>query len=460
MLFNSLHFIVFFISFILILFSVPQILRKYWLFIASCYFYMVFKPEYLLILFSIILIDFFCGQKIEKTIRHKKIWLSISIISNLGILVFYKYFNFFGENINYFLGLFNQNNNLPILNFILPIGLSFHTFQAMSYTIEVYRGKQKSEKNILIYSLYVMYFPQLVAGPIERPQNLIHQLKSKIYFNYDNFLNGIFRMSVGFFKKVVIADRLALYTDNVFNNLNSANGLETIIATFFFSIQIYCDFSGYTDIAIGASKIIGIKLMENFNLPYFSKSIGEFWKRWHISLSSWFKDYLYIPLGGNKSGKFKIIFNIIIVFSLSGFWHGAKWNFIIWGLLHGIVLIFEKSTRLHNNLKFNKITKIILTFTFVNFAWIFFRANNLNDTLLTFKNIASIKLTDTYLLCFNNIEFIFTFLLIIGLFITEYLFNNKNVKSRLHLISLTIFFVICSYLFGEFYSKQFIYFQF
>ena len=284
MLFNSLQFILFFFAFMLVLFSIPKALRKPWVFIASCYFYMVFKPIYLLILFAIIGIDFIAAKKIEHSISNKKKWLVLSLVANLGILFFYKYFNFFSDNLNVVFDLFQTKNQIPALDFILPIGLSFHTFQAMSYTIEVYRGKQNAENNLLDYCIYVLYFPQLVAGPIERPQHLLPQIKKTIFFNSDFISKGLLLIGVGLFKKVVIADRLALFVDPVFNDLSHSNGLSVLIAVVFFSFEIYCDFSGYSDIAIGASKMMGIDLMQNFNSPYLSSSFSMFWSRWHISL--------------------------------------------------------------------------------------------------------------------------------------------------------------------------------
>ncbi len=461
MLFNSLQFILFFFAFFLILFSIPVNFRKYWLLIASCYFYMVFKPIYLLILFTIILIDFFSGKKIEKSQKNKKIWLAVSLVSNIGILVFYKYFNFLNENISSILNLFSIQNPIPLLTIILPIGLSFHTFQAMSYTIEVYRGKQPAEKNILIYSLYVMYFPQLVAGPIERPQNLIHKLKNTISFNTNNILSGLFRISIGLFKKVVIADRLALFTDPVFNDISNSNGLSIFVATIFFAFQIYCDFAGYTDIAIGISKMMGISLMENFKNPYFSTSLSEFWTRWHISLSSWFKDYLYIPLGGNKTKLIRWIFNILIVFFLSGLWHGSRWNFIIWGLLHGLMLIVE--TTLNKSVKkiiIPSIIKIIITFTFVCFTWIFFRVNNLNDAYTAINKILNLSLSDNLPNIFNYSEFAFSIVLIFMLLFFEKFIKRNSIQNKKTIIIYTLSIFSACYFFGEFYFKQFIYFQF
>ena len=438
----------------------PKPWRKTWVFIASCYFYMVFKPVYLLILFAIIGIDFIAGKKIEQSILHKKKWLIVSISANLGILFFFKYFNFISENINALFATFHSSAQLPFLEIILPIGLSFHTFQAMSYTFEVYRGKQKAEHHLLDYSIYVLYFPQLVAGPIERPQNLLPQIKNNISFNGNFVAQGLLLMSIGLFKKVVIADRLALFVDPVFNDLPHANGLSVLIASVFFAFEIYCDFSGYSAIAIGVSKIMGIDLMQNFNSPYLSSSFSMFWSRWHISLSSWFKEYLYKPLGGNRKGELIRYRNIFIVFILSGFWHGAKWNFMIWGALHGILLLLENVFKKHFSLSIPPSIKILFVFCATTFAWIFFRANTLEDAALAIKHLGSISFENSLPKVFNEIEFSFCFLLIALLIRSEKKEWSKHiVKPIFQMLIATMLFAL-AYLFGEFNLKQFIYFQF
>ncbi len=360
---------------------------------ASCYFYMAFVPVYILILGFTIVIDYIAGIVIENAEgKKKRIYLIISLISNIGVLAVFKYYNFIIENLSQLLSTIGLNNNLPYLSILLPIGLSFHTFQAMSYTIEVYRGHQRAERHFGIYSLYVMFYPQLVAGPIERPQNILHQFYEKKIFDYHRVTDGLKLMLWGLFKKVVIADRLAIFVNQVYDQPHDYQGISLITATIFFTFQIYCDFSGYSDIAIGAAKVMGIELMQNFNRPYFSKSISEFWKRWHISLSSWFKDYLYIPLGGNKVVKWRWYYNLFIVFLISGLWHGANWTYIIWGALHGFYLIFAIVSynfrhQFMNKLRLNKFPiflttiQVISTFCLVSFAWIFFRAKNMNDAM-------------------------------------------------------------------------------
>ena len=393
MIFNSWEFALFFPLVTVLYFVLPHKFRWMLLLLASCLFYMTFIPVYILILLFTIVVDYFAGIFIEKSEGHRrKVFLTASIIVNVGALVFFKYFNFINGNMLELARLVHWNYPIGALNIILPIGLSFHTFQAMSYTIEVYRGKQKAEKHFGLYSLYVMFYPQLVAGPIERPQNLIHQFKEKHEFDYTNVTEGLKLMAWGLFKKVVIADRLAVVVNRVYRNPEIYPGLPTLIATIFFAFQIYCDFSGYSDIAIGAARVMGFKLMLNFKRPYFSKSISEFWKRWHISLSSWFRDYLYIPLGGSRVSKWRWQYNLLIVFLLSGLWHGANWTFVIWGALNGIYLIASvwtenaraKLVELSGLSKYpetHKLIKMLITFCLVCFAWIFFRANSLKDAL-------------------------------------------------------------------------------
>src|SRR5215217_6193014 len=364
MLFNSVEFIFFFILVTSLYFILPHKFRWGLLLAASCYFYMAFVPIYILILGFTIIIDFFAAIYIEKTNgQRRKLLLAASIIANIGILCVFKYYNFFVDNIESFSFIaFGNQLKLPYLSILLPIGLSFHTFQALSYTIEVYRGHQVAERNLGIYSLYVMFYPQLVAGPIERPQNILHQFHERKHFNYDNVTSGLRLMLWGMIKKVVIADRLSLFTDDVFNNIGNFPPLTLVLAVFFFSFQIFCDFSGYSDIAIGAARVMGFKLMTNFNQPYQARNISEFWKRWHISLSTWFRDYLYIPLGGNRVKLYRGYLNLFIVFIISGFWHGANWTFIVWGALHGFYLIFAQVTKMPRNRIRNVLERFKLNF--------------------------------------------------------------------------------------------------
>lgn len=476
MLFNSIQFVIYFIVVTVLYFNLPYTKRWLLLLAASCYFYMAFVPIYILILGFTIVIDYFAGIFIENaTGKQRKLLLLVSLVANIGVLAVFKYWNFIVENFSYLLHGFGLSNPLPYLSILLPIGLSFHTFQAMSYTIEVYRGHQKAERHFGIYSLYVMFYPQLVAGPIERPQNLLHQFREKYDFDYTRVAEGLKLMLWGFVKKLVIADRLAIYVDAVYNNPGQHNGTTLVVATFFFAIQIYCDFSGYSDIAIGAAKVMGFNLMMNFNRPYFSKSISEFWKRWHISLSTWFKDYLYIPLGGNKVPIPRWYFNLFFVFLISGLWHGANWTYIIWGGLNGFYLVFAlwreglkkklgKITWFAFTPRVNLALQVIITFILINFAWIFFRANSIDDALTIIKRMASISGPVWF---GTPSMLIYSIAAICLLFVAEIkqeyfagrfsLMHNKSWVVR----NLTYaFLIILILLVGVFDGGQFIYFQF
>lgn len=402
MLFNSFQFLIFFPIVTCIYFVLP--LRFQWMFLlaASCYFYMAFIPVYILILLFTILIDYSAAIFIERSQGEKKrIWLITSIISTCLVLIIFKYFDFFNTDFHALANFMRWNYPVKNLGLLLPIGLSFHTFQSLSYVVEVYRGKQKAERHFGIYALYVMFFPQLVAGPIERPQNLLHQFYERHHFDYERITDGLKLILWGLFKKAVIADRLAILVNTVYGDPLKYPPVAHLIATVFFAFQIYCDFSGYSDIAIGCAQVLGFRLMDNFNRPYFSKSIAEFWRRWHISLSTWFRDYVYIPLGGNRSSIPKLYFNLFVTFLVSGLWHGANWTFIIWGMLNGFYLIFSiitrdfrhywaKKTGLLNYPKFHQYLSMLITFSLICFAWVFFRAANLNDAGIIARSIGGI----------------------------------------------------------------------
>lgn len=320
-------------------------------------------------------------------------------------LCIFKYYNFIAHNLNTLANVLNTTELMDPLAILLPIGLSFHTFQAMSYTIEVYRGHQPAERDFVTFALYVMFYPQLVAGPIERPQNLLPQFHKEQFFVYSNVVRGLQRMAVGMFKKVVIADNLAMVVDQVYRDPQQYHGLPLVLATLFFSFQIYYDFSGYSDIAVGAAEVMGIRLMENFRTPYFSLSLGEFWRRWHISLSTWFKDYLYVPLGGSRVPTLRHYANLLIVFLASGLWHGANWTFVVWGLLHGAFLIVEDATspmraRVGRILFLDRAPWIgnalsmLCTFLMVSVAWVFFRASSLADAVYILGHMSDGLLDD------------------------------------------------------------------
>jgi len=385
MLFNSLEFFFFFPLVTLLFFLLSHKYRWIHLLLASCVFYMFFVPEYILILLITIVIDYAAGILIENSDgRRKKIYLIISIISTCLVLFIFKYFDFFNENMVSLSARFGFYYPKRVFDIILPIGLSFHTFQSLSYVIEVYRGNQKAEKHFGLYSLYVMFYPQLVTGPIERPQNLLHQFHEKKVFNFQNLIDGLRLILFGLFVKMVIADNLAPFVDDVYGNPESQSSTTILSAIFFYSFQIYCDFLGYSTIAVGCAKAMGFSIMDNFKNPYLAKSIAEFWQRWHISLSTWFRDYLYFPLGGNKVKKARWILNILIVFVVSGIWHGANWTFVIWGTLHGLLYLLESipkkilKQKKPSTSTLSGILKIGFTFVVVSFVWVFFRAENLN----------------------------------------------------------------------------------
>jgi len=348
MLFNSLEFLFFFPTVVLLYFLTPYKYRWIILLIASYIFYMAWRAEYALLLVISTLIDYFCslmmGRYPEEEKQKRKPFLYLSLISNLGILFTFKYFNFFSASFTSLLKSLGYDYAAPAFSLLLPMGISFYTFQTMSYTIDVYHSRLKPEKHLGVFALFVTFFPQLVAGPIERAGNLLEQLKVDHKFSYANVIAGLQLMAWGFFKKIVIADNLAIMVNNVYNNPTQYTGVSLILATVFFAFQIYCDFSAYSDIAIGSAQVMGFTLMQNFNRPYFSKTIGEFWNRWHISLFTWFRDYLYIPLGGNRVVKWRWYYNLFITFLVSGFWHGANWTFIVWGALHGFYLVFANIT--------------------------------------------------------------------------------------------------------------------
>ena len=466
MLFDNLQFFFFFIVVSVLYYQLRHQARVWMLLLASCYFYMVFKPIYILILLVTILVDYYAGILIAQAEGNKRRnLLIISLITNIGFLAYFKYFNFFHENLTSLLHLFDLTNPIPRFDSELPIGLSFHTFQAMSYTIEVYRRNEKPERNFSIYALYVLFYPQLVAGPIERPQNLLWQFRTQFAYDFENIKQGLIRIAWGLFKKVVIADRLALLVDQAYANPAEQNGSTLFIATLFYTFQIYCDFSGYSDIAIGTARVMGFKLMENFDVPYISKSIAEFWRRWHISLSGWFRDYLYIPLGGNRVGELRLYFNYFLVFMISGLWHGAAWTFIIWGSLHGIYQIAAKlrDKYIHFRLPNHPISSFfhwLTTFLLVMLTWVFFRAKGLSEAKTVLKKISMLHPFEPITMPFSVQEFIFCFLLIGFLMWKDVFVKEIKTRSTWQFGFVLVSLLTASYFFGVFTSNQFIYFQF
>ncbi|WP_080239475.1 MBOAT family O-acyltransferase [Spirosoma rigui] len=479
MLFNSLHFLLFFFFTTFAYYSLPPRRRWMLLLIVSCYFYMAFILAYIAILGVVILIDYVAGLYIERAHgSRRRLLLIISLVANIGLLAFFKYYDFFNEQLTALLSGLSMQNPIPMLGdilpgIVLPIGLSFHTFQSISYTIEVYRGKQQAEKKLGVYALYVLFYPQLVAGPIERPQNMLHQFHEYHPFNWSQVRYGLLLIAGGFFKKVVIADRMALVVDPAFGNAGSTNGSTLLLAAVFYSIQIYCDFSGYTDIAIGAGQVLGIKMMRNFDTPYLSASIAEFWRRWHISLSTWFRDYVYIPLGGNRKSVARTYLNTFTVFGLSGLWHGADWKFIIWGLLHGFYLVIGQMWSQRSSSRFVAMTEKsvvggmpayrinqLLTFALVTFTWVFFRAASTSDAFLILGKIASVNDYLPVQTMIEPAEIAFCTLLI-GLLVVEprWIRFTERVTNRDFWVAMVLLLSVC-YFFGVFTANQFIYFQF
>lgn len=440
---------------------------------------MCWKAEYIILILFSTGVDFVAAQKMEAEPEEKKKrnWLLLSLLANLGILFLFKYFNLFNDTAREVFDHFNIFYGIPAFEMLLPVGISFYTFQTLAYTIDVYRGNLKAERKFIDFALYVSFFPQLVAGPIERANRLLPQFKRTYHFEYTRVVGGIQQMIWGFFKKLVIADRIAPMVNTIYNDPTGSSEYSLLIGTYLFAIQIYCDFSGYSDIAIGAARVLGIDLMDNFKVPYLSKSIREFWKRWHISLSTWFRDYLYIPLGGNRVAVPRWYLNLLIVFVVSGLWHGANWTFVVWGALHGSYLVFEilwnkssipklKEGRLKNMLS------VFFTFHLVLLAWIFFRANTVNDAFYITQQIISIPLNFSIS---GFIEGVFSIdakgvllinFLLFGIFflldpkmdkLIKRIKNNQNLPNGLWVSASLLAAIV---LFGHFGEVEFIYFQF
>lgn len=479
MLFNSLEFALFFPIVCLLYFTVLRRWQTELLLVSSCVFYMAFVPVYILILGLTIVIDYVAGIYLEKvTGRSRFAILLVSIIATCLVLFVFKYFAFVTGSFVGVAGFLGWQFHNPTLNIILPIGLSFHTFQSLSYVVEVYRGHQKAERNFVVYATYVMFFPQLVAGPIERPQNLLHQFHGQHTFDYERISSGLKRMAWGFFKKLVVADRLALYVNDVYVAPQGHNGLQLTIATVFFAYQIYCDFSGYSDIAIGSARVLGFKLMENFDTPYFSRSIGEFWRRWHISLSTWFRDYLFVPLGGSRVGPIKRIRNILITFGVSGLWHGAAWTYVVWGLLNGVYLVFGWLTQPFRSRAYQaiglsesswgrRLSMMFFTFLLTCVAWIVFRAHTLPDAWYILSHLGSqwdfsvIKTQHFHLKHFPPAIAAIITLELIQIFNPEFSLSRRLAECpTLVRWPAYVSFIFGIILFGVYRSSQFIYFQF
>ena len=398
MLFNSIHYILFLPVVVLLYYLLAAKYRWILIFVASCYFYMAFMPKYILVLFFIIIIDYLSALTIEQVKgRLKLFYLIASLSSNILLLGFFKYFGFLNDNLEFVFSLFGKEYHRVNMEFLLPIGLSFHTFQSMSYTIEVYRGRQKAETHLGYFANYVLFFPQMVAGPIERYASLGNELKTVHKPVYQNFTNGLKLILFGLFIKMMIADNIAPYVTVVYNEPFRHSSLEVLTAIFAFSFQIYADFFGYSTIALGSAKLLGISIMDNFKTPYLAKSVSEFWTRWHISLSTWFRDYLYISIGGNRVKALRWVFNIMFVFMVSGLWHGASWTFVVWGALHGLMLLLERffsrwfKIEIKEGWSFLNILLCLKTFVITSFIWVFFRAENFTQA----SNVFTALFTNT-----------------------------------------------------------------
>ncbi len=481
MLFNSFHFLFFFLAFLPIYFLLMGFPRKVFTLAASYYFYMCWNAKYVSLIWTITLIDYVAGRMIAKAEKQnvKRLYLLLSLASNIGLLVVFKYFNFLSSSFTDVLDFAGLHNSPVLLHVILPIGLSFHTFQAMSYTIDVYKGKAPAERSLLNYALYVAFFPQMVAGPIERPNHLLPQFHRTHSFDWMGFRAGGKRALWGLFKKMVIADSLASFVNTVYAHPARFSGSELLIATCFFAIQIYGDFSGYSDIAVGIAQMIGYELTINFRQPYFAQSISEFWRRWHISLSTWFRDYVYIPLGGNRVKVPRYYFNILITFLVSGIWHGANLTFVVWGGVHGLWFILSHMTarwrsRTRTLLGMERfpqvlaLFRIVATSGFVTLSWIFFRASSLRQAFYVITHLVPLKSFDSVVFVMSGIEradlpFLLFFVCI--MFAVEWMIEHP--EQRPGVWSLPAFRVTAYYactfaiiFYGVFGHIDFIYFQF
>ena len=497
MLFNSVDFLIFFPIVLFVYFLIPYKYKHFWLLISSYYFYMCWNPKYIILILASTLLTYLGGiatDKIDRSqsgIKDKKTWKKLTVFSviliNLGILFYFKYVNFAVDVLKYLFSLLKIDLVVPAVDLLLPVGISFYTFQALSYTIDVYRGDVEVEKDFFKYALFVSFFPQLVAGPIEKSRNLLKQLNELKGFSYENMIEGLIDMLWGFFVKIVVAERIAIFVDTIYGDPVSYPGFYLIVATVLFAVQIYCDFYGYSLIAVGSAKILNVRLMDNFDTPYLSSSVSEFWRRWHISLNLWFRDYLYIPLGGNRKGRLRKYINILIVFIASGLWHGAELSFVLWGFLNGMYQVIGDLLKpLRNritdylNIKKNgliyKTIQIIIVFILVDFSWIFFRAQNLKEAvdiikLMSFENIGIVRDSSLYYcgLDFMNYWFMWLCVMMIAgsdlLLYKQIILRDMIMKQNIVVRSLIIASSVCLILvFGiwgpAFDKASFIYFQF
>ena len=466
MIFNSIEFLPFIIFFFIFFFILPWKQNKIFICVVSYIFYSSFNPSYLILLIFSTFVDYFCAKKIFNSNKNKIHWLILSLSANLGVLFFFKYGKFFLENLENALSIINFTSSLSIPDFILPVGISFYTFQTLSYSIDVYKGKIRPT-NFLDFILFVSFFPQLVAGPIIRAKDFLPQLVRRTILTVKRLNLGMFLIICGLFKKIVVADSIAPLVNDIFANPQIFSSVDHTLAVLGFTIQIYCDFSGYSDIAIGLALLMGFRIKKNFNYPYLSSSLREFWKRWHISLSSWIRDYVYIPLGGNRKGNIRHSVNLISVMSLFGLWHGASWMFLIWGTSHGILLVLENQFRkiidflnikIKSGFFFNSL-KIVFVFYIVSLNWIFFRATSLDKSLIFLKSY-----TNFFQWKFNLVTYK-TLLLSVFLFILfGILVHIKKtfIKTKIHNIFYSVAAAIMFFCILTSWNSNnaFIYFQF
>ncbi len=483
MLFNSVDYLIFFPVVVALYFALPVKWRWLLLLIASYFFYMWWKVEYVILIMVTTIIDYFVALKISSaaTKQHKKRWLVLSVLVNLGMLAGFKYLNFLSGSMNWLFSELNVSQSFPILDVLLPVGISFYIFQSLSYTIDVYRGSVQPERHAGKFALYVSFFPQLVAGPIERSGNLLPQIHETHVFDQKRLVSGLKLMLFGFFKKLVIADRLGMFVSNVYDHPSMYHGLPVILATVLFAFQLYCDFSAYTDIARGSARVMGFDLMINFNRPMIARSLRDFWNRWHISLTTWFRDYLLysLPYVKNKKIRMSLMYrNLIITYLLMGLWHGAAWTFVIFGLFHGIMLVLENLTekyrdrlfeisRLNNFPALKTTLSILATFSILVFSLLFFRANSLRDSMTLLTNafdFSNFNLSISEIL--KDGEVLFGMLMVVLLLIVEFLHEKYNLvkvlAARPVLLRWPVYigFVFFVLLFGILHKQVFLYFQF
>ncbi len=483
--FNSLSYLLFLAANVLLYYLLPGRLRNFQLLLASYFFYMCWNPAYALLMLASTAVTYVCGLLVDRSVWGKrKLWLAMSFGINLGILFFFKYFNFVSGLITRSFSALGLSFSAPLLDVLLPVGISFYTFQALGYTVDVYRKEISAERNFADYALFVSFFPQLVAGPIERSGHMLRQLKEFHPFRPENLRDGVLPVLWGLFKKMVLADNLAVAVNTVYNQPGSHTGGEFVLATAAFAFQIYCDFSAYSDIARGSAKMMGFDLMENFRCPYLATSIQDFWRRWHISLSTWFRDYLYFPLGGSRCSKGRHLLNIMIVFAVSGLWHGAALTFLVWGLLNGLYQVVSQLLdplrkrvfsllRIREGSRWLHAFRVVFTFCLVCLAWVLFRANSLSDAAMIFRSIFTLPFAgiqvDLHGFGLSLRSLLMLALFSLGLLVIDWFIIEKDLAERINrtvALRYVVYFLLIALIlvfgsYGSGYDPQdFVYFQF